>query len=110
MSKSYSFPECPVKRVEEIIESKWSVRILLLLLLESRGFNELQKELEGISANILSQRLKFLQERGLVVKRVYETNPISTFYALTSKGEEFKVVIDAMALFGATLTPPTASS
>ena len=107
MSKPYSFPKCPVKRVEEIIEGKWSVRILLLLLLESRGFNELQKELEGISANILSQRLKFLQERGLVSKRVYETNPITTFYSLTSKGEEFKGVIDAMAVFGESLKAPT---
>ena len=106
MAKPYHFPECPVKRVEEIIEGKWSVRILLLLLLETRGFNALQKELEGISANILNQRLKFLQERGLVVKRVYETKPISTFYALTEKGQEFKGIIDAMEQFGMTLNAP----
>ena len=105
MKRDYHFPECPVKRVEEIIEGKWTVRILLLLLQNTRGFNELQKELEGISANILSQRLKFLQELGLVKKRVYETNPITTFYSLSTKGEEFKVVIDAMEIFGQTLQP-----
>ena len=99
MSKSYEFPECPIKRVEEIIEKKWTVRILLLLLIETRGFNELQKELEGISSNILSQRLKFLQERGLVLKKVYHTNPISTFYTLTEKGKTFQGVIDAMETF-----------
>ena len=106
MPNNNVFPDCPVKRVEEIIEKKWTVRILLLLLQETRGFNELQKNLEGISANILNQRLVFLQERGLILKRVYQTNPISTFYSLTKKGEEFQLVIDAMAVFGQTLKPP----
>ena len=110
MKTDYIFPECPVKRVEEIIEYKWSVRILLFLLIETHGFSELQKELEGISANILSQRLKHLQERGLVEKRVYDTNPITTFYSLTIKGKEFKKVIDAMAEFGLTLQPPKKQS
>ena len=106
MPNNQIFPKCPVKRVEEIIEKKWTVRILLLLLEETKGFNALQKNLEGISANILNQRLQFLQERGLILKRTYQTNPISTFYALSQKGEEFHIVIEAMAIFGKTLKAP----
>ena len=106
MMKPYIFPECPVKRVEEIIEKKWTIRILLLLLLETRGFNELQKELDGVSAKILSERLKFLLERGLITKRIYERPNLTTYYSLSKKGEEFKAVIDAMAVFGTDLSAP----
>ena len=106
MKKDYIFPSCPVKRVEEIIEKKWSIRIILLLLEETKGFNALQKALDGISANILNQRLKHLQERGLIKKKTYQTNPISTFYSLTQQGKEFELIIDAMAKYGETLSMP----
>jgi len=97
---AYTFPECPLKRCEEIIESKWSLRLMLVLLKGTHGFSEITKELDGISAKVLSERLKFFQERGLVTKRSYDTKPITTFYTLTPKGERFQKIIDAMVDFG----------
>lgn len=91
---------CPVKMTAEIIEGKWSTLIIRELLYGKKRYSELQRALHGISPKILSSRLKFLEERGLLTRKAFATIPPTTEYALTPLGEKMKDVLLAMAIFG----------
>jgi len=67
--------------------SKWSIEILILLYsLRIMGFEELRKSLEGVSARILSDKLKTLEKLGLVERRIISARPPRVHYKLTEKG------------------------
>ncbi len=94
---------CPVRRCAEIIDGKWTTRIIRDLLSGPRRFSELRRSLDGISPKMLAQRLRFLEKKGLVVRKVYPSVPPKTEYSLTPLGAELEAVILAMARFGARL-------
>lgn len=73
----------------EILGAKWSVHILRLLMSRSHGFNELKHEIDGMTATMLSRRLKELTCHGFVDRTVEETTPPTTTYRLTQAGIEF---------------------
>ena len=74
--------------LQDILGPKWTLHILRLLSEESYGFNEIQTELSGLTAPMLSQRLKELRCHGLVERTVAETSPPSTTYSLTDQGNQ----------------------
>lgn len=92
--------ECPVARAAHFIEAKWMTLIFKELLSGKKRYSELQRALVGISPKILSHRLKFLVEEGLVDKSIYATVPPTTEYELTAVGKEFRYVLLAMKNFG----------
>ncbi len=92
--------DCPVSRCAEIIDGKWTTRIIRDLLSGPRRFSELRRSLDGISPKMLAQRLRFLEDKGLVSRKVYPSVPPKTEYRLTPLGAELKTVIMAMARFG----------
>lgn len=94
---------CPVARTARIIEGKWTTLIVRDLLGGTRRFSQLQASLAGISAKVLTERLRLLEQQGLVTKTIYPTIPPKTEYALTAKGLALRHVIAAMAVFGADL-------
>lgn len=73
------------------------------LLLGVKRFSELQTALSGISPKVLAQRLRMLEERGLLTRKIYPTVPLRTEYRLTRLGRGMKPVIRAMEGFGQTL-------
>lgn len=85
---------CPVAVLTRILGTRWTLQILHHLR-EPRHFSELRERLPGISPALLSQRLRFLRERGLVQR----TEPGYRFarYALTPAGRELLPIIDALA-------------
>lgn len=91
---------CPIKRAAEIIEGKWTTLIIRELLKGKKRYSEMQQALAGISPKILAQRLRFLEERGLVKKTIFATIPPSTEYELTLLGSNMQEVLLAMANFG----------
>lgn len=95
--------ECPVRKTAEIIDGKWTSLIIRDLLGGKKRFSELQRSLEGISPKMLSARMRFLEERGIVRKKIYPVVPPHTEYSLTQKGQGLVAVIEAMAAFGASL-------
>ncbi len=94
---------CPVNSAAEVIEGKWTTRIVRELLSGTKRFSELQRGLPGISPKILAARLTFLQQKKLVRKKTYPCVPPKTEYRLTPLGQELQPLILAMARFGALL-------
>ena len=95
--------ECAVKRTAAILDGKWTTLVLRDLMSGKKRYFELEQSLEGISPRLLTARLRFLEERGIVTRRVFPTNPPTTEYELTNLGLKLRGVIDAMATFGSGL-------
>lgn len=78
---------CPVQQVLEIIADKWSVIILCALSYGTKRYNELQRQIGGISQKMLTQTLRKLERNGLVERRVYAVVPPKVEYSLTPLSE-----------------------
>lgn len=100
MEISCSKDTCPVKLAAEIIEGKWTTLIIRELFSGKKRYSELQRALNKISPKVLSARLKFLEERGLITRAVFATIPPTTEYALTPIGYKLESLLLAMAEFG----------
>jgi len=102
MSRSYG-QLCPVARALDLLGDRWTLLIVRDLLLgRARGrFQDLLETLPGIAPNILSDRLKLLEEHHVVSRRFYSDHPPRAAYALTEQGRALGVVIGALATWGA---------
>lgn len=74
--------------VRDVLGSKWAFHVLRALAEDERGFNELKRELDGVTAKTLSERLTELRCLGFVAREVHATSPPTTTYRLTDHGEE----------------------
>lgn len=85
-----------------ILGSRWTAQIVRELL--DHGplrFQEFQAALDGIAPTTLSNRLKMLEESGIVAREIYETHPPRAAYSLTVKGARMSDIIGAMRDWGA---------
>lgn len=90
---------CPISATLDVVGDKWSLLVIRdLLFLGKKQFGELLASAEGISTNILAQRLSSLEARGIVEKQPYQDNPIRYNYTLTERGRELRPVL--MELMG----------
>lgn len=99
MPKDYG-QACPVAKSLEIVGDRWTLLVVRDLLRGTRRFQDLQTGLAGIAPNILSTRLKLMEEHGLVRRRLYSDHPPRAEYTLTDKGRELGLVIGALAEWG----------
>lgn len=93
-------PACPIAAASEILSGKWTTLIFRDLFGGMRRYSELQASLAGISPRILAERLRMLEDAGLVHRTVIPTVPPRTEYRLTDKGRRVEPVLAAMASFG----------
>ena len=93
-------PECPVATTVALIGSKWKLLIIRNLLQRPWRFNELKKNLEGISQKVLTDSLRSMEEDGLITRTVYPEVPPRVEYALSDLGESLKPVLDSMLEWG----------
>lgn len=98
MAKVYT--SCPVEYTASIISNKWKVLILRDLIDGTKRYNELNRSVVGISAKVLTQNLKDLEQDGIVTRKVYPVVPPKVEYSLTEKGKELKGILDLMKDFG----------
>ena len=82
--------------LRELLGSKWSLHVLRLLSTGSYGFNEAKRRIDGMTATMLSRRLKELECHGFVDRTVRETTPPTTAYRLTDRGSEFARLLREM--------------
>ena len=101
MVRKEDLPACPVATTVQLIGSKWKLLILRNLLARPWRFNELQKNLEGISQKVLTDSLRSMEEDGLVTRRVYPEVPPRVEYSLSPLGESMRPIIQAMEQWGA---------
>ena len=95
---------CVVERTADVIGGKWTTLILRELLKETRRFGELRAALTGISPKTLTDRLRELEDCGVLKRTVYPEVPPRVEYTLTEKGEALRDIVDAMAAWGARWT------
>ncbi len=100
MKTKDELPQCPVATTVQIIGSKWKLLILRNLLTRPWRFNELRKNLEGISQKVLTDSLRSMEEVGIITRTVYSEVPPRVEYALSELGESIRPIIDAMAEWG----------
>ena len=82
-------PDCPARLFFEKFADKWILLIVYMLDQESQHFNELKKNVLGISPKVLSQKLKILERDGFLTRTIHEDNVIRVEYALTEIGKDF---------------------
>ncbi|MEO8972809.1 MAG: helix-turn-helix domain-containing protein [Ktedonobacteraceae bacterium] len=91
---------CPVARTAEIISGKWTLLIIRDLASGVKRFNQLERSLHGISPKTLSERLRTLEEEGVVLRRTFAEVPPRVEYTLTEKGNDLVQVIESMRTYG----------
>ena len=93
-------PACPVATTVRLIGSKWKLLIMRNLLQRSWRFNELRKDLEGISQKVLTDSLRSMEEDGIITRTVYPEVPPRVEYALSDLGESMRPIMNAMEEWG----------
>lgn len=93
-------PACPVATTVQIIGSKWKLLILRNLLHRPWRFNELKKDLQGISQKVLTDSLRSMEADGIIDRTVYAEVPPRVEYALNELGETLRPILDAMEAWG----------
>ena len=96
MLKKEEMPACPVATTVQLVGSKWKLLILRNLLVRPWRFNELQKDLTGISQKVLTDSLRSMEADGLITRTVYPEVPPHVEYALSELGETMRPIIGAM--------------
>ena len=80
---------CPTRPIRDQVADKWSMMILTVLEQPTR-FNEIKRQLQGVTQRVLTQTLRRLERNGLVERRVLPTSPVGVEYSLTELGESFR--------------------
>jgi len=99
MAKRYN-QSCPVAKTLEVIGDRWTLLVVRDLLRGTQRFQDLLGSLPGIAPNILSARLKLMEEHGLIRRQLYSDHPPRAEYALTDRGRELGMVVGALAAWG----------
>lgn len=91
---------CNIAQTLNIIGDRWTLLILHELLIGETLFNDIKSKLPGLSANLLSARLKLLEQEGLIKSELYSAHPPRYAYTLTEKGTALEPVFNAMIIWG----------
>jgi DNA-binding HxlR family transcriptional regulator len=83
------------------VGDRWTLLVVAALLAEPRRFNDLLEEIPGIAPNILSQRLRHLEQQGLAVGQPYSERPPRSLYELTAAGRELAGALRHLTGWGA---------
>ena len=93
-------PACPAATTVQLIGSKRKLLILRNLMQRPWRFNELRRDLEGISQKVLTDSLRSMEEDGILTRTVYPEVPPRVEYALSGLGQSLRPIIEAMAEWG----------
>lgn len=94
--------ESPLEWALAQVGDRWSLLLVHALLDGAKRFGELSESMPGIAPNILSGRLKSLEQSGIVVAEPYSSRPPRFVYDLTSAGRELAGALRLLAQWGAT--------
>ena len=100
MKTKDELPACPVATTVSLIGSKWKLLIIRNLLARPWRFNELKKDLDGISQKVLTESLRSMEADGIITRTVYPEVPPRVEYALSELGESMRPIIQSMEAWG----------
>ncbi|MFL5021927.1 MAG: winged helix-turn-helix transcriptional regulator [Microvirga sp.] len=90
---------CPTRLVLDRVADKWTVLILGLLANGPMRFNQLRRQIEGLSQKMLSQTLKSLERDGLISRKAFPTVPVTVEYSITPLGQTLTSTLDALRIW-----------
>ena len=90
----------PVHDTIQLLSGKWKIEIICSLTFSKRHFMELQRDVLGISARMLSKELQDLEVNGLITRTAFNTKPITVIYELSEYGKTLIPVIHMMGSWG----------
>ena len=93
-------PACPVATTVALIGSKWKLLIMRNMLIRPWRFNELKRDLDGISQKVLTDSLRSMEADGIITRTVYPEVPPRVEYALSELGESMRPIMNAMETWG----------
>jgi DNA-binding HxlR family transcriptional regulator len=99
-------PACPLTECMSLLTGAWTPNVIWYLSDSQRRFSELRRDIPRISAKVLSTRLRELEEKGVIMRRVVPTSPPLVEYALTELGRELIPAINAIVSVGLKLKAP----
>ena len=105
--KTKSRSLCPIANTLDLVGDKWSLLVVRDLLHGKATYGELANSLEKIPTNILADRLKRLEDAGLIVSSPYQERPVRYAYKLSAKGEALGDVLLSLVRWGKTHIPGT---
>lgn len=91
---------CPLHECMRLISGAWTVNVIWYLREGHRRFNELKRDLDGISAKTLTARLRQLEQDGLLRREVKDTSPPTVEYELTEMGARLLPAIESIMAVG----------
>lgn len=100
MMTKEEMPACPVATTVQLIGSKWKLLILRNLRMRPWRFNELRRDLEGLSQKVLTDSLRAMEDDGIITRTVYPEVPPRVEYALSPLGKSMEPILDAMEQWG----------
>jgi DNA-binding HxlR family transcriptional regulator len=98
---------CPVANTLDVIGDRWTLLVIRDLLRGKTTYGELLDSPEKIPTNILADRLRRLQDAGLVTSSPYQERPVRYAYTLTDKGTALRAVLRAVVDWGLQHIPGT---
>ncbi|MBR1735925.1 MAG: helix-turn-helix transcriptional regulator [Firmicutes bacterium] len=99
--KDITNKKCPILYALDIIGQKWKLPILWYLHeKENTRYNELKRRIPGITNIMLTKSLRELEEKGLVIRTVYETIPPKVEYSLTQDGKDLLPTLNELYKWG----------
>lgn len=93
-------PVCPVSTTLWLIGNKWKILILQKLLDRPWRFNELQKNISGISQRVLTDNLREMEKDGILTRTVYPEVPVRVEYSLSEIGNSMRPIISSIENWG----------
>ena len=108
-SRSYG-DACTIARALDVVGERWALLVVRELLLGPQRFSDVRRALPGASSNLVTDRLRELEARGVVTRRPLPPPAASTVYELTGRGRELEPVVLALGEWGARVPLPRPAS
>lgn len=99
MKNQYNIP-CNIAQTLNIIGDKWTLLIIHQIMRGKDTYKEIQNGLDGIPTNLLSERLKSLENDGLIGTELYQTHPPRYRYYLMESGRDLEDIFTGLLLWG----------
>jgi DNA-binding HxlR family transcriptional regulator len=104
----YNMPElksCPIETTFRIIGKRWTVLIIREILRGNTQFNRFMENIQGISPKVLTERLRELEQLGIIRRKIVSEYPLRVEYSLTEMGKGFEAVLLSAASFSMMYLP-----
>ena len=96
---------CGVTYAMTLLTGRWKINILWMLKIGVNRYGSMKKEIAGISEKMLTQRLKELEEDGLIIRKDFKTIPPRVEYSLSEAGEKLSPILGQLSDWGDTIRP-----